>query len=347
MATRRKQLKYCNVILEDGFAGTSLVNDTAISASDTTLEIDTNVFTDSVTIVPVGARFRTAGINTIRTVTASNNSQVWTVTVDATGGTFTLTLNSEETSAIAYNAATSAVQAALEALASVTAGDVVVTGSAGTYTITLAGDLANSTGNTLTSDPASLTGGAGTAAVVAVQDGTETWAVTFTPAIASGSVPANNDVITWTGIRLTIKSGSGTIEWTETDDPIFDTDRDVLDSVREGVEQPMQVTLSTVFDWIRSSTGDAVTPYEVLHQRYQASTWQSAAETPCEPYCVTLIIEDLPPCGSEEAEVITFPYFYKTSVNPKFSDGLVAITGKCKATRPNFERLARSVVLGT
>lgn len=93
---------------------------------------------------------------------AGQASEVQTATVTGvpTGGTFTLTLNGETTAGIAYNAAASAVQSALEALPSLSAGDVTVTGSAGgPYTITFGGRLAGQNVAAITASGAGLTGG--------------------------------------------------------------------------------------------------------------------------------------------------------------------------------------------
>lgn len=336
---RRKELNNLTFEILDGFGGTGAVDDASVSASDTTIGLDTFVLNDSATIVPVGARFTTAGIATVRTVTATQNSQQWTVTIDATGGTFTLTLNSEETSAIAFDAASSVVQTALEALASVTSGDVTVTGD-GPHTITLAGDLANSSGNTLTSDPASLTGGASTAAVVSVQDGTTTWEVTFSPAIASGSVPSDNDVVTFYPRKVEVKVGEGDIEHTKNKDPQIDTDRGALDGARSGNEQAMEVSFAFVYDWLRSSTTDAPTVDEVLEREGEAADWTNAAADTCEPYQVTLKVIDAPDCGSEQAEIIIYPYFLPTSISASVEAASVSVSGLCVATKPTVRRVA-------
>jgi hypothetical protein len=95
------------------------------------------------------------------------NAEAWLLQIDATGGTYDLTLNGETASGIAYDASAATVQAALEGLASISAGDVTVTG---TYTITLGGDYATTWWNSLTSDASNLTGGATTAAVTVVED---------------------------------------------------------------------------------------------------------------------------------------------------------------------------------
>lgn len=77
----------------------------------------------------------------------------------ATGGTFTLTYKSQTTTGIAYNATSSAVQSALTALSSIGAGNVTVTGAAPTWTVTMAGTLANDA-TVMTGSGTSLTGGA-------------------------------------------------------------------------------------------------------------------------------------------------------------------------------------------
>ncbi len=90
---------------------------------------------------------------------ATTEVQTATITGSPTGGTFTLTFDGATTAAIAYNAAASAVQAALEALPNITAGDVTVTGSAGgPYTITFGGAYTGASVAQITAT-ASLTGG--------------------------------------------------------------------------------------------------------------------------------------------------------------------------------------------
>lgn len=73
-------------------------------------------------------------------------SEVQSVTISGspTGGSFTLDFGGQPTTDIAYNATASAVQTALQALSTIGAGNVTVTGSAGgPWTVTFAGSLAN------------------------------------------------------------------------------------------------------------------------------------------------------------------------------------------------------------
>lgn len=112
------------------------------------------------------------------------NGYAVTITISATGGTFTITVAvsnpplgiaaSQTTAAIAWNATAATVQAAITALTNIGSdlggtNRVQVTGAAGgPYTITLAKELGVAT---VTTTPGALTGGAGTA-VVAITNAT-------------------------------------------------------------------------------------------------------------------------------------------------------------------------------
>jgi hypothetical protein len=107
------------------------------------------------------------------TGTAQNEKQ--TITIDATGGTFTATFAFEgktgTTSALAYNAAAAVVQAALEALDSIGSGNVSVALVGSVYTVEFIGDLALANMPAMTTNAASLTGGTHTAVVATTQAG--------------------------------------------------------------------------------------------------------------------------------------------------------------------------------
>jgi hypothetical protein len=101
----------------------------------------------------------------------NNGKQTVTISGSPTGGTFTLTYGANTTSGLAYNAAASAVQTALQGLASIGASNATVTGSAGgPYTVTFAAAVAqNNSAQILTADGSSLTGGT-PSITIAVQD---------------------------------------------------------------------------------------------------------------------------------------------------------------------------------
>lgn len=91
----------------------------------------------------------------------NNEVQILTPGGTISGGTWTITYNGQTTSALAYNAIASAIQAALELLSTVGVGNVVVTGgpiSSGVVTLTFQNDLGYQNINQVTVGAGSLTG---------------------------------------------------------------------------------------------------------------------------------------------------------------------------------------------
>ncbi len=124
-----------------------------------TAEVTARTLADG-TIIAAGAK----GLELGTIMCALEIAEVQTVTLsNATGGTFTLTGNSNTTAAIAYNASAATVQTAIRALGGNYAG-VVVTGSAGgPYTVTFPVEVGDATALTYTDS----TTGAGHAIAIA------------------------------------------------------------------------------------------------------------------------------------------------------------------------------------
>jgi hypothetical protein len=111
--------------------------------------------------------------------TEVDDVQTVSITGAPTGGTFTLTFGGNTTTGIAYNApATGAgsVQTALQALASIGAGNATVTGSAGgPWQVDFTGSLGYAAQTLMTTSGAGLTGGTSPASHVAHTQGGFTW----------------------------------------------------------------------------------------------------------------------------------------------------------------------------
>lgn len=333
---------------QEGFSGTSAVDDATLAASDTKMGVDTHALRDSRTTVPIGARFTTAGIATVRTVTGSNNSQQWTLDLTApTAGTFDITVNGATEAAVAFDVTDTVLQAALEALAGVGVGNITVVEATNVYTITFKGTLANISTNTLTVDGSSLTA-ANSETLTVAQTGLVTWEFDFTPAIVTGSVPADDAVITWYPRRLEFEPEGGEFEWGQTKERIIRTPRGQIKGSRKGPEQAMTVTTSFPFEFLRAQTTatdmlDELTPYECLEQEGFAADWMPSSHGGvCEPYSIDLVIVDKPDCLSQQASVWIFPQFDYTDLGPTVSEGIVNLTGSCVARKPILQRVANN-----
>jgi hypothetical protein len=96
-------------------------------------------------------------------------NEIQTLTIDADGGTFTVTFVGQTTSAQAFDVAAATLQSQLEGLSTIGAGNITVTGGPGAagggtpYTLTFIGTLGYQGVAEVTASGASLTGGAGTA----------------------------------------------------------------------------------------------------------------------------------------------------------------------------------------
>ena len=233
------------------------------------VEIDTIAdLTNYTNVVPVGARFNCAGHTTVHTVTAANSNEVQTVTVaNATDGTFTLSVGGQVTSALAHDASTSAVKAALALLSTVGgASNVEVTGTPGAYSVEFKGALADTHVADMVANGTSLVGEGATVTVAETHEGAKTWQLTFTPAFLTADLPSDDDVVNFLPQQLTIKIGDGNITYTEHKEYQYLLDKGDLDTVREGNSVPMDVKLDCVYEHITTGTSEAISPMDALKQ---------------------------------------------------------------------------------
>lgn len=164
--------------------------------------------------------------------------------------------------------------------------------------------------------------------------------IQFTPAWGTPT-PAQNDVITFTSQRLEIKVGEGNITWTEAKEYEYLLDRGNLDTVKEGDEQPLEVSIEFVYEHITTGTGENVTPVDAVKNTGKASEWVSSSSDLCEPYAVDILIQHCVPCGSDEDEQVLFPDFRYESLEFDLSEATIAVSGRCNvsevtATRGTF-----------
>jgi hypothetical protein len=160
---------------------------------------------------------------------------------------------------------------------------------------------------------------------------------TFTPVKVTPAA-VSTDVLTFLPQRLEIKIGEGDVAWSETKEYIYDRDRDVLDTVRQGQDQPMSVDMNFTFEYVTASTANPPTPADALNQDGLASEWVSSSSDLCEPYAIDVVILHCVPCGTDEDQEITLPDFRNESLDFSIADASVATSGQCNATRATVVR---------
>jgi len=155
--------------------------------------------------------------------------------------------------------------------------------------------------------------------------------ITFTPVKATGTV-ADDSVITFLPQRLEIKIGEGDLSWSESREFIYDLDRDRLDTVRQGADQPVSVDLAFTFEYVTASTAKPPTPVDCLKRIGNASEWVSSSSDLCEPYAIDIIAVHCVACGADEDQEILMPDFRYEGLDYSVADASISVSGQCNAT---------------
>jgi len=340
------ELRHATIRIVDGYDNGALVNDTIISG-DNTVAIDT---LDVSEIISIGTRFTVVGSSETHYVTDEDSDERQLVTVDATAGNFTLgfigtianPIATQTTANISESATAAIVQTELEALAAILPGDVLVSGAAGgPWTVRFTGQYAKQNIGLLVGTDVDLTGGGDTIVVTTPLPGGVTSTLTVTPSFLTATgIPADNAVITFSGHTVEAKIGDGNLTYNEQRELEYRLDRGELDTVREGDDQPMEVSLDFVWEFLTAGDTDTIPTLEdAIKQRGLASAWVSSdTADPCAPYAVDIEIEHDPGCGAEQREIILLPDFRWESLDHNSSDAQISMSGRCNSKEAVISR---------
>lgn len=167
-----------------------------------------------------------------------------------------------------------------------------------------------------------------------------TTSITFTPAL-QGAV-ADDAVITTQPHQLMLRIGEGTLTFDEKKNRIYVKDRGLLYTLRDGDEDPMEVKLEFIWEYLKADSGLPPTFEDFLKQRGNASAYVTSGTDPCEPYCVDILIVFTPFCADDKFEDYLLPEFRYETLNHDFKQGMVNCTGKCNVIEATVSRVARS-----
>ena len=149
---------------------------------------------------------------------------------------------------------------------------------------------------------------------------------------------------------LEIRVGEGTLAWTEKRTVEYVKNRGLLDTVRLGDQEPVDVRFDFIWEHLKSVSTDATistdptqdpevpSVYEALKGTGAASSWVSAGSNPCEPYAVNIVVVYTPPCSGDKAETITIREFRYEQLALDAKAGTVNVTGKANVTAPTMVR---------
>jgi hypothetical protein len=134
------------------------------------------------------------------------------------------------------------------------------------------------------------------------------------------------------GQSIDVKLGAGNLTYDEKRNMEYVKDRGLLDTVREGDEEPIDVRLDSQWEQITAESGGTVpTVEDAMKRRGPASDWDSTSADPCEPYAVDIVIINNPPCTEEDPELLILPDFRYESASHDMRGGTIAFAGKCNA----------------
>lgn len=140
--------------------------------------------------------------------------------------------------------------------------------------------------------------------------------------------------------ELEVTIGEGNISYTEKKSIIYTKNRGVLDEVREGDEEPVEVSMDFVWEFLKANTGDTPTVEDALKQRGEASGWTSSDADACRPYAVDIEILYTPPCGGTYKEKIVLNDFRYEQLQHDIKNAQVSCSGKCNITEATVTREA-------
>lgn len=136
-----------------------------------------------------------------------------------------------------------------------------------------------------------------------------------------------------TPVTLTIKIDDGNLSYTRRKNIEYRKDRGLLDSVREGDQEPMDLSIEARFNAIKSQSGNPITITEFLEQEGAGSALVTTGGT-CEPYAIDVQVEVNRDCGTTNDEILTFSEFRFEEIGGDFKAGTLSISGKCNALKP-------------
>lgn len=147
---------------------------------------------------------------------------------------------------------------------------------------------------------------------------------------------------TATPVEIEVKFDEGNLTFTHNKNIEYIKDRGVLDTAREGDQEPMSVSFQGRFNCIKSSTGNDLSIYEFLTNT--GATALTTTGDACAPFACDIVLtvdhSDCDPPGSDvvQDEEIIFEEFRAESIGGDFKAGQISVDGKSNRVHPTATR---------
>lgn len=164
--------------------------------------------------------------------------------------------------------------------------------------------------------------------------------INITPVLGAGTYNSGNaeGSITFINQRIEVAVGEGNLTWTEAKEYEYLRERGDLDTVKEADEQPVEMSLEFVYEYIKTQSGQTITPPDALKQQGEAAEWVSSSSDLCEPYAVDVLVKHCVPCGTDEDEDVLFTDFRYESLDFDVGEATIAVGGRCNVSEPTVTR---------
>jgi hypothetical protein len=167
-----------------------------------------------------------------------------------------------------------------------------------------------------------------------------TTCITFTPALGAGSYNSGNseNAVTFINQRIEVEIGEGNLTWTETKEYEYLRERGDLDTVKEADEQPVEMSMEFVYEYIKTESGQDITPVDALKQAGEAAEWVTSSDDQCEPYAIDVLVKHCVPCGTDQDEDVLFTDFRYESLDFDLGEATISVSGRCNVSEPTVTR---------
>lgn len=138
--------------------------------------------------------------------------------------------------------------------------------------------------------------------------------------------------------ELTIKVAEGSLSYSEKKNFRYIRDRGALSTVVEGDQEPVDVKLDIIWEFLKQGSGEAVTPEDFLKKRGGAAGYTSSDADTCAPYAIDIEIAYVPACAPTQNETITLSDFRFETLDHDMKQGMLSVSGKANVTEATVVR---------